>query len=68
MSAALRARAALRTRAEHWIDAMDAETHGRFMDDQILGDFDWRDWFEDKPAPGFLRFAFDHGRRREEAS
>jgi hypothetical protein len=31
----------------------------------VLGDFDWRDWFDDKPSKDFLRGFTDEAMHRD---
>lgn len=49
-----------------WARSLDRRRRGEFLDDQILGAFDWSEWFDDRPAPGFIRGAYEAARDDEE--
>lgn len=56
----------IRTRARAWIRSLDRATVGRFLDDNVLGAFDWMDWFDDRPERGFVAAACEEAQRIEE--
>jgi hypothetical protein len=39
---------------------------GTLQDAFVLGDFDWRDWFEDKPSRSFIAGLADERSYREQ--
>lgn len=59
-------KARIESAARKWVEGMDASTLGAFVDALVLGDYDWRDWFSDKPEPGFVNEAFKHAQYLEE--
>lgn len=52
--------------AQRWIDSLDTATRARWIDDHVLGEYDWRDWFDAKPSRAFVNEAFTHAQYREE--
>lgn len=57
-----RERGKRRARALHMSDV------STICDALVLGEFDWRDYFEDKPPPGFLSGFSDECFYREQTS
>jgi len=55
-----------RKAGEAWLASLDNRTRGDLGDDLVLGMFDWRDWFDDPPRPGFVNGAADALQRWEE--
>ncbi len=55
-----------RSRGEKWAKALSSRDVHDFVDQQVLGDFDWRDWFEKKQSSAFINGAFDAAQYREE--
>jgi hypothetical protein len=51
-----------------WADALRWVDLGLFIDDNVLGCFDWGEWFDDKPTTAFLNAAFDAAQLREETT
>ena len=48
-----------RYRGRAWARALSSSEVGMLADALVLGEFDWRDWFLDKPSKEFLRGASD---------
>ena len=65
MSDELRKRERERKRGREWAKGLGSRIHD-FIDAQVLGDFDWRDWgFESKPSGVFMNAAFDEAQHHE---
>lgn len=43
-----------RARAREWFKSLDSLAKWDLGDQLVLGDFDWRDWFDDKPSGVFM--------------
>lgn len=41
--------------ARLFFDTLDSSERGDIADALVLGCFDWRDWFEEKPSAEFIR-------------
>lgn len=50
-----RARQQQREAGARWFRALQPEEAWQLGDDLVLGCFDWRDWFDAKPTPSFMR-------------
>lgn len=46
---------AIKRKARKFWDSLSEADRFQLGDDLVLGDFDWRDWFEAKPPRGFMR-------------
>jgi hypothetical protein len=66
MSQQLKQRQREQARAVTWARGLGHGLHD-FIDQLVLGDFDWRLWFEDRPTSAFLNAAFDEAQRIEES-
>lgn len=55
-----------RKRGEKWAKDLPMEHVYAIVDAMVLGEFDWRDWFEARPSPVFLNAAFNVAQHREE--
>lgn len=55
-----------REKGQKWARGLQKHDVHEFIDQSVLGDFDWRDWFESKPSSVFLNAAFDECQFREE--
>lgn len=53
----VRGRAAECTRGEQWFSGLSIEDKWGVGDAFVLGEWDWRDWFERKPTPSFMQGA-----------
>jgi len=42
-------------RGVRWFRRLPYQERNVLGDQLVLGDFDWRDWFEEKPSAAFLR-------------
>lgn len=49
----VRERMAAKSAARKFWDSLDRVQRGELGDAMVLGELDWRDWFEIKPRPGF---------------
>lgn len=56
-----------RRRAAQWVKALSLVQVHDLLDAMILGSFDWRDYFDDKPTSAFINAAFDEAQYREES-
>lgn len=54
-----RARDNVKRQAKRAFDSMDNETRRGIADEMVWGSYDWRDFFDDKPPPGFSTALFD---------
>ncbi len=63
-----RARQRQREAGRTWARSLRDDQVHTFSDEQVLGYFDWRCWFDKKPTSAFLRAAFDEAQMREELS
>jgi hypothetical protein len=57
-----------RERGSEWAKSLHITDVWVFVDQNVLGDFDWRDWFNSKPTGAFISAAFEHCQYREEMS
>ena len=49
-----------RKEARKWVESLDRSMLGAWIDAHVLGDYDWCDWFTDKPSSVFVNEAFHH--------
>lgn len=52
-------------RGRTWAKQKSLAEIGTFVDAMVLGDYDWRDWFSDKPSSMFLAGAVDEAENRD---
>lgn len=52
--------------AKRAFEAMDSQTRWAIADEMVWGSFDWREYFDEKPAPGFTAALFDLIQRWED--
>lgn len=45
----------MRSQASLYVARLSPGTRSELLTQLILGDFDWMDWFEDKPTREYLR-------------
>lgn len=45
----------VRAAAKSFWGSLDSAARGDLGDAMVLGDLDWREWLNSKPAPGFWR-------------
>lgn len=43
-----------RTEAFRWVDSLSSRDLGELGDALVLGEYDWRDWFNEKPSRAFM--------------
>jgi hypothetical protein len=55
----------MRVRAWEWVDSLSWSDLGELGDQLVLGTFDWTDWFDRRPEPGFLAEADERRIQRE---
>lgn len=55
-----------RARGERWAKDLPMDHVHAILDAMILGEFDWRDYFDSKPSAPFLNAAFNAAQYREE--
>jgi hypothetical protein len=55
-----------RQRGERWARELGLDQCHALIDALVLGDFDWREWLDDKPSNAFVSAAFDEAQYREE--
>jgi hypothetical protein len=60
--------AAERGRARKFVASLDRSTLGELGDQLVLGEFDWREWFDTKPSGVFMRAVDDERILREETT
>jgi len=57
-----------RKQGVEWARSLHMSDVWIFVDQNVLGDFDWRDWFGKKPTGAFVNAAFGECQHREETS
>ena len=55
-----------RKSGERWARELDMDRVHALIDALVLGDFDWREWLDEKPTNAFISAAFDEAQYREE--
>lgn len=55
-----------RKRGERWAKGIAMSDVHALIDAMVLDDFDWRDWFDERPSAPFLNAAFNAAQYREE--
>ncbi len=55
-----------RNRGESWAKGLCSSDLHAFIDALVLGEFDWRDWFDTRPSAPFVNSAFTTAQLREE--
>jgi hypothetical protein len=46
-------------KAEKWFKGLSDREIGQIGDDLVLGEFDWRDWLDEKPSSAFKNKLMD---------
>lgn len=55
-----------REKGRKWARGLQMYDVHQFLDQNVLGDYDWREWFDKKPTGVFVNAAFDECQFREE--
>jgi hypothetical protein len=55
-----------RAAGARWAQQLPLHLVYQFVDAAVLGELDWRDWFDARPSRAFLAGAFDAAQHREE--
>lgn len=57
-----------RNRGAKWARDLSMDAVHAIIDAMVLGDFDWREWLDNRPTAVFLNAAFSEAQYREESS
>jgi len=57
-----------RDRGKRFARSLNPRERGDFIDALVLGDYDWRDWFHERPHGAFLNAAFAEAQFLEEVT
>lgn len=55
-----------RTRGTRWAKSLAMDDVHMLVDAMVLGEFDWRDWLDERPSAAFVNAAFATAQLREE--